>query len=248
MTEPMLHLEQVSKSFGGFAALSDVGFSVARGERLGLIGPNGSGKTTLMNCITGVLRPEIGRIVLDGRDISSLPTYRRARAGLARSFQLPHPFSSMTVIENLMVPLEYVVHGLLDLSKQSHVEDEAMDILKGVRLAEKARVRANQLTQVDLRKLELARAIAAKPRVLISDEAMAGLATQEVTEILDILFKLNDRGITIIMIEHIMHALMRFSQRVICLNAGRVICDGTPQSVFDNPEVRSAYLGTQAAH
>ncbi|MCC6947029.1 MAG: ATP-binding cassette domain-containing protein [Bradyrhizobiaceae bacterium] len=183
MTEPLLRLDQICKRFGGFVALSDVTMSVARGERLGLIGPNGSGKTTLINCVSGVLPADSGRVVLDGHDISSLPPYRRARAGLARSFQIPLPFSSMTVLENLMVPLEYVDHGILDLAKRSEVQAEAIEILEGVRLSDKAQVPANRLSQVDLRKLELARAIAARPRLLVSDEAMAGLATQEVSEI-----------------------------------------------------------------
>ena len=244
MTEPLLRVENVSKCFDGFAALSDVSLTVAPAERVGLIGPNGSGKTTLINCVSGVVRHDSGAISFNGKNISTIPTHRRARAGIARSFQIPHPFSSMTVIENLMVPLEYIVHGTLDRTNELQVHAEAMEILASVRLTDKADVSTRQLSQVELRKLELARAIAARPRLLISDEAMAGLAAQEVGEILDILFELSKSGIAIIMIEHIMHAVMRLSQRIICLSAGRLICEGTPDVVVTNPEVRRAYLGT----
>jgi branched-chain amino acid transport system ATP-binding protein len=241
MTGPLLRVTRVSKHFGGFTALSQVSVEIAQGERFGLIGPNGSGKTTLINCISGALRNDGGSIVFDGADVSELPAYQRTRRGIARSFQIPRPFSSMTVLENLRVPLEYVVHrGSL------HTADtgaEAMQILKTMGLADKAQIRTNQLTQVDLRKLELARAMAARPRLLISDEAMAGLSSTEVEEVLAILRKLNDSGITIIMIEHIMKAVMSFSQRVICLDAGRIICEGTPESIVKDPEVQKAYLG-----
>jgi branched-chain amino acid transport system ATP-binding protein len=238
---PILQVKGVSKSFGGFAALSDVSIDIAPGERFGLIGPNGSGKTTLINCISGTLRNDAGSIAFAGEEISKLPAYKRTRRGIARSFQIPRPFTSMPVIENLVVPLEYVVHrGSL------HTADtraEAMGILEQMGLADKADTLSNRLSQVELRKLELARAMAAKPKLLISDEAMAGLAGNEVKEVLDILFKLNAAGITIIMIEHIMQAVMRFSQRVICLDAGRIICEGTPASIVANPEVQKAYLG-----
>jgi branched-chain amino acid transport system ATP-binding protein len=241
MSETLLRVAQVSKHFGGFSALSEVSVDIAQGERLGLIGPNGSGKTTLISCISGSLRNDGGSIVFDGHDISRLPAFRRTRLGIARSFQIPRPFSSMTVLENLLVPLEYVVHRGLRLSADTRAE--AMQILEGMGLADKADIRSNQLTQVDLRKLELARAMAARPRLLISDEAMAGLSSTEVEEVLAILRKLNDSGITIIMIEHIMKAVMSFSQRVICLDAGRIICEGTPESIIKNPEVQKAYLG-----
>ena len=236
-----LKLDGVSKHFGGFAALTDVTIEIARGERFGLIGPNGSGKTTLINCISGALRNDGGSIVFDGEEISRLPAYQRTRRGIARSFQVPRPFSSMSVLENLVVPLEYVAHrGSLHTAD---ARGEAMALLERIGLADKAGTQSNQLTQVDLRKLELARAMAARPRLLVSDEAMAGLTGSEVDEILDILIKLNESGITIIMIEHIMHAVMRFSGRVVCLDAGRKIADGDPKDVIATPEVRKAYLG-----
>ena len=237
----LLHIEGVSKHFGGFTALDKVSIEVKQGERFGLIGPNGSGKTTLINCISGVLSNDGGSILFDGEEISRLPAYQRTRRGIARSFQIPRPFGSMSVLENLVVPLEYVVHrGSLH---SADTEAEGMELLRGMGLADKAHVRSDRLSQVELRKMELARAMAARPRLLISDEAMAGLSSNEVSEVLEILFKLNAGGITIIMIEHIMQAVMKFSQRVICLDAGRIICEGTPESIVQNSDVQRAYLG-----
>ena len=234
----LLKIGGLSKNFGGFAALTNVSIEVAKGERFGLIGPNGSGKTTLINCVSGLLRNDAGSIVFDGEEVSRMPAYRRTRRGIARSFQVPRPFRTMTVLENLLVPSAYVVH-----MKDSEGEGRAMEILRSIGLADKANAYASQLSQVELRKLELARAMAAQPKLLISDEAMAGLAGNEVDEVLAILFKLNESGITIIMIEHIMQAVMRFSQRVVCLDAGKIICEGTPQSIVQNPDVQKAYLG-----
>ena len=234
MDQTLLKVSGVCKHFGGFAALTDVSVAIAQGERFGLIGPNGSGKTTLINCVTGSLRNDAGSILFGGEDISRLPAWQRTRRGIARSFQIPRPFHSMSVLENLLVPLEYVGRGKLD---------EAYGILERIGLAAKADTRSNQLSQVELRKLELARAMAAHPKLLISDEAMAGLSGSEVEEVLQILLDLNATGITIIMIEHIMQAVMRFSQRVVCLDAGRIICEGAPAAIVQDPEVQRAYLG-----
>jgi branched-chain amino acid transport system ATP-binding protein len=238
MVQSLLEIKGVSKHFGGFTALSEVSIAIAPGERFGLIGPNGSGKTTLINCISGSLRNDAGSIHFQGEEISRLAAYQRTRRGIARSFQIPRPFHSMSVLENLLVPYEYVVH-----LKEAEAERQAMDILRRIGLAEKAHAQSNQLSQVELRKLELARAMAARPRLLISDEAMAGLSGSEVDEVLKILFALNEEGITIIMIEHIMQAVMRFSQRVICLDAGKIICEGPPAEIVKNAEVQRAYLG-----
>jgi branched-chain amino acid transport system ATP-binding protein len=241
MATALLEITKVSKQFGGFTALDGVSIAIQKGERFGLIGPNGSGKTTLINCISGALANDGGNIVFGGEEISRLPAYQRTRRGIARSFQIPRPFGSMSVLENLVVPLEYVVHrGSLHTAD---TRGEAMEILKGMGLADKAETLSNQLSQVELRKLELARAMAARPQLLISDEAMAGLSGNEITEVLEILFKLNATGITVIMIEHIMQAVMKFSQRVVCLDAGRIICEGTPETVVQNADVQRAYLG-----
>jgi branched-chain amino acid transport system ATP-binding protein len=236
----LLQVSGLAKRFGGFTALEGIALEVAPGERLGLIGPNGSGKTTLINCISGALFNDEGRVVFQGQDITRLPPFKRARLGIARSFQIPKPFRSMSVLDNLRVPLEYAAGTR---SGRRRAEDEAMRVLEDMGLAERAHQDSAGLTQVDMRKLELARAMAAHPKLLISDEAMAGLSGAEVDEVLEILFKLNTAGITIIMIEHIMQAVMRFSQRVVCLDAGRIICEGTPDQTVANADVQRAYLG-----
>ena len=236
MNEPILSVRGVSKRFDTLIAVADVDLDVARGEKLGIIGPNGSGKTTLINCITGVIRPEEGKITFEGTDISNMPTYRRARGGIARSFQIPRPFVGMTVIQNLLVPLDYVESGKRDPAR-------AREILAAVGLEVRAEDPAESLTHLELRKLELARALTAEPRLLIADEVMAGLSEPEIDEVLEILFTLNSRGVTVIMIEHIMHAIMRFSKRLVCMETGRIIADGTPQEVGRDPEVRRVYFG-----
>ncbi|MFM9992553.1 MAG: ABC transporter ATP-binding protein [Burkholderiaceae bacterium] len=236
--ETILEVNNVVKQFGGFTALAGVSLNVLQGERLGLIGPNGSGKTTLINCISGAYTNYQGSIRFDGKEITPLQAHQRTKRGIARSFQIPRPFSSMTVMENLLVPFAFV--GGKDGPEQ---QKEAIEILQRMGLADKAFVQSNQLSQVELRKMELARAMAAKPKLLISDEAMAGLAGAEVDEVLQILFDLNKLGITIIMIEHIMQAVMKFSQRVVCLDAGKIICEGTPETIVKNPDVQRAYLG-----
>jgi branched-chain amino acid transport system ATP-binding protein len=240
MAAALLEVQHVTKRFGGFNALTDVSLQVHQGERFGLIGPNGSGKTTLINCISGVLRPDGGRLLFHNTDITTLPAHQRTRLGITRSFQIPKPFTSMTVLENLCIPLAYTVpvHA-----RGADVTDEAMDILWRIGLQAKARVRSAYLTLIELRKLELARALAARPQLLISDESMAGLSSAEVDEILGILTALNERGVTIIMIEHIMRAVMRFSHRIVVLDAGRTIAAGTPDEIVRHPAVEKAYLG-----
>jgi branched-chain amino acid transport system ATP-binding protein len=238
MADMLLEVQHVTKRFGGFQALTDVSLQVRQGERFGLIGPNGSGKTTLINCISGVLRTDGGRMFFQGTDITSLSAHQRTRLGIARSFQIPKPFTSMTVLENLCIPLIYAAQA-----HDAGVTAEAMQILQHIGLAAKADTRATRLSLIELRKLELARAMAARPQLLISDEAMAGLSSSEVDEILAILTALNERGITIIMIEHIMRAVMRFSQRIVVFDAGQIIAQGPPDEIVHNQAVEKAYLG-----
>ena len=240
MVAPLLDTRNVTKRFGGFIALDDVSMHLDAGERLGLIGPNGSGKTTMINCVSGALFNDTGEIIFEGQDITTLPAHRRARLGIARSFQIPKPFRSMSVIENLYVPLEYAAWTRVD---HGRVDEEAMDILERIGLADKAHENCADLTQIEMRKLELARALAAKPNLLISDEAMAGLSSEEVDEILEILFALNARGVAVIMIEHIMRAVMRYSERIVVFDAGRKIAEGAPDDIVRNPDVERAYLG-----
>jgi branched-chain amino acid transport system ATP-binding protein len=240
MAERILEVQGLSKRFGGFVALDAVNLHVDAGERVGLIGPNGSGKTTMINCISGALPCNGGRVVFKGQDITRLPAYRRVRLGLTRSFQIPRPFRSMSVLENLCVPLEYA-RGEGDHGRD--VRGDAMAILELVNFQHRVHESSANLTQVDLRKLELARALAAEPALLVADEAMAGLSSAEVDDLLAILFKLNQRGVAVIMIEHIMRAVMRFSERVVVLDAGKKIAEGTPDQVIADPAVERAYLG-----
>jgi len=240
VNEVVLRAEGITKRFGGFLALESVALTLAAGERLGLIGPNGSGKTTLINCISGALVNDEGSIEFEGRDITRLPPHQRARLGLARTFQIPKPFRSMSVLENLRVPLEYAAWSR---AEHRRVTEEAMEMLELTGLKHRAGASSGSLTQVDMRKLELARALAAKPRLLVSDEAMAGLSRSEVDEILETLFALNRRGVAVIMIEHVMRAVMKFSERVAVLVAGRKIADGDPQAIAADPNVIKAYLG-----
>jgi branched-chain amino acid transport system ATP-binding protein len=241
--QPLLRISALTKRFGGFIALDNVSVDIRPGERLGLIGPNGSGKTTLINCISGAFRTETGTVVFGGEDITPLPPHIRTRRGIARSFQIPRPFRSMTVAENLMVALDFAsVAG--DFIPSAQRRDTVMSILTQTGLASKADLSTLGLSQVELRKMELARAMATHPKLLISDEAMAGLSSSEVDEVLDLLLRLGGQGITIIMIEHIMQAVMRFSERVMCLDAGKIIAIGTPDEVMANQRVQEAYLGT----
>ena len=240
---PLLRIDAVTKNFGGFVALDNINVEIRKGERFGLIGPNGSGKTTLVNCISGALRPNKGAVLFAGVDITQLAANQRSHRGIARSFQIPRPFRSMTVLENLMVALDFATHRHL-FETEGHRRDAAISILTRIGLASKAFVSTATLTQVELRKMELARAMATGPKLLISDEAMAGLSTSEVDEVLDLLMSLGGEDIAIIMIEHIMQAVMRFSERVMSLDAGKIIAIGAPSEVMANPRVQEAYLGT----
>jgi branched-chain amino acid transport system ATP-binding protein len=245
MTAPLLQVDQLSKRFGGFIALDTVDLSVAEGERLGLIGPNGSGKSTLVNCITGTLRNEAGSVTFAGEKLDGLIAHQRTRRGLARSFQLPRPFMSMTIAENIRVPLLYTVAARAGHHvSHGELEDRCHELLSLVALEAKGSQYPRDLTQVEMRKLELARAMAADPKLLIADESMAGLSHSEIEDIVALLIKMNEAGVTIIMIEHIMRAVMSFSQRLVVLVSGKKIADGKPDDVIKDQEVVGAYLGT----
>ena len=243
MAQPILEVSGLGKRFGGFVALEGIDIAVETGERLGLIGPNGSGKSTLVNCLCGALHHDSGSILFDGRPIDGLPAYQRTRLGLARSFQLPKPFRSLSLLDNLRIPLLYTVNARQGARLSSAaIGERCQTLLADVGLAEKAQRLPRDLTQVEMRKLELAR-VATQPRLLFADEAMAGLSPAEVEEIIAVLLRLNEEGITIVLIEHIMRAVMSFSTRLVVLVAGQKIADGPPQDVVRNPEVERAYLG-----
>ena len=244
MAAQLLEVERLSKRFGGFVALDDINFAVTAGERVGLIGPNGSGKSTLVNCLCGTLINETGTVRFEGRDLAGQRAHQRTRLGMARSFQLPRPFASMTVGDNLKVPLLYTVNARRKPAlTEAEIGARCEELLALVGLADRSRHFPRDLTQVDMRKLELARAMATEPKLLIADEAMAGLSNSEVNDIVALLIRLNERGITVILIEHIMRAVMSFSQRLVVLVSGKKIADGRPDEVIRDAEVERAYIG-----
>ncbi|HMA70256.1 MAG TPA: ABC transporter ATP-binding protein [Xanthobacteraceae bacterium] len=244
MTAQLLEVEGLSKRFGGFVALDDINLAVRAGERLGLIGPNGSGKSTLVNCLCGTLVNESGTVRFEGRNLAGQSAHERTRIGMARSFQLPRPFASMTVGDNIKVPLLYTVNARRKPAlTEAEIATRCEELLNLVGLADRARRLPRDLTQVEMRKLELARAMAAEPKLLIADEAMAGLSNSEVNDIVALLIRLNEHGITVILIEHIMRAVMSFSQRLAVLVSGKKIADGRPDEVIRDADVERAYIG-----
>jgi ABC-type branched-subunit amino acid transport system ATPase component len=241
----MLELIHVSKSFGGLTALSDVSFHINEGEIVGLIGPNGSGKSTAFNVITGFLPATSGKILFQGEDITGKTANQVAKLGMARSFQMVRPFMHLTAWEN-------VEAGCLFSNKKAPsrraARTRAYEILEQVGLAAKADVEAVHLTIIERKWLEIARSLAGNPRLLLLDEFMAGLSVGEIPRALDLIRSLNTSGITIIIVEHIIKTITSTCQRVIVLNAGMKLAEGTPAEVIRNPEVIEAYLGRRHAH
>ena len=242
MSGALLEVSGLGKRFGGFVALEAIALAVGAGERVGLIGPNGSGKSTLVSCICGTLRHNHGSVRFAGQVLNGLAAHRRTRLGIARTFQLPRPFGTLSLADNLRIPIVYAVRARG--GAVARIEERCTELLHRVGLAEKARRLPRELTQIEMRKLELARAMASEPRLLIADEAMAGLSHQEADEIVDLLLRLNREGTAIILIEHIMRVVMRFSERVVVLVAGRKIADGAPEAVVRQADVVQAYLGS----
>lgn len=237
---PLLQVEKIVKSFGGLMALCEVDFEIFEREIFGVIGPNGSGKTTLFNVVTGFLKANSGRITFMGRDITTFPPYQICRQGIARIFQIVKPFPQLTTLQNVMVGRTYGKNPAPSLRK---AKDEVAEIVNFVGLGNKVEVPASQLTMAERKRLELARALAAHPQLLLLDELMAGLNLAETETAMDLVKKIRDSGITVIMVEHIMKAVLGICDRVIVLNAGEKIAEGAPKEVVKNQLVIEAYLG-----
>jgi branched-chain amino acid transport system ATP-binding protein len=237
----MLEVKSVSKTFGMIVVASDIDLSLARGEALGIIGPNGAGKSTLFNLITGMLRPDRGSILLKGRDITALPPEQRCRAGIGRSFQIPLPFEHLSVFENLAVAALF--GGGMSQTETVQVCGETL-ALTG--LEAKANLRAGSLSLLDRKRLELARALATRPRVLLLDEIAGGLTDAECHILIETIRTIHARDVSIIWIEHVVHALLAVVSRLVVLDFGRIVAQGVPSEVMRSSEVQTIYMGVPA--
>jgi branched-chain amino acid transport system ATP-binding protein len=235
----ILQVKGVSKYFGGLEAVSDVTFDLPEGQILGLIGPNGAGKTTLFNVINGVYPATEGRYFFREQEVTGLKTYQMARLGLARTHQVVKPLNELTVRENAMVGACFGHEGH-SLARATEIAGE---VLEFVGLADRANQLAGSLNMAQKKRLELARALSARPYLLLLDEVLAGLNPFEITAMLETIREIRDRGITIIMIEHVMHAIMNVSEHILVLNFGKLIAEGTPEEIANNEQVIEAYLG-----
>jgi branched-chain amino acid transport system ATP-binding protein len=241
VTEPLLRVEHVSKRFGGLLAVDKASFAASAGSITALIGPNGAGKTTLFAIITGFLPPSQGRIVYDGADITGLPPHRLARRGIARTFQIVQPFTGLTVRENIAVGAH------LSRPARADALAAASDVARAVGLDASLDRPAASLTVAGRKRLELARALAIEPRLLLLDEVLAGLNPSEIRDMVPVIRAIRDRGVTIVMIEHVMQAVMSLAEHVFVLSEGRILAEGSPQAIAGDPRVVEAYLGKGAA-
>jgi branched-chain amino acid transport system ATP-binding protein len=244
-SEPAITTRDIVVRFGGLVALDHVSLSVARGEMLGLIGPNGAGKTTLLSVMSGTQRPTSGSVLVKGGDITGVPPYRIVRLGLARTFQVVKPFANLTVRENVAVGALFGRHAM---DRSTRAAFAAADfVLERVGLANEAQRPAAELTLAGRKRLEIAKALATDPEVLLLDEVMAGLTPHETDQAMDLLRGVNASGVTLVVVEHVMKAIMGISQRVVVLHQGRIIAQGIPSLVVADPLVIEAYLGKRYA-
>jgi len=238
---PILALEKISKRFGAVVVANEIDLAVAAGEALGIIGPNGAGKTTLFGMATGMIRPDAGRIRLAGADITTMPPARRCVLGIARSFQVPQPFGGMTVFENLVVAAAFG-----NRQRERDAYPRCIDIVMLCGLGDKINRPARSLTLLDRKRLELARALATNPRVLLLDEVAGGLTEHECVSLVALIRQVKQSGVSIVWIEHIVHALIAVVDRLVVLHGGALIAEGDPQAVIRSPEVSEIYMGITA--
>lgn len=237
---PLLRLEGLTKSFGALTVTDGFSLDVVQGEAVGIIGPNGAGKSTLFNLITGTLRPDAGGVAFDGRDVTTLPPNARCALGIARSYQIPHPFSNMTVYENLLVGAKFGSGG-----RGGEAARDCVDILERTGLAPKANVKAGALTLLERKRLELARALACAPRLLLLDEIAGGLTEGECHALVETIREIHRDGATILWIEHVVHALVAVVDRLVVISFGAKLADGRPSEVLEMPTVQEIYLGVE---
>ncbi len=235
----LLSLESLRKNYGAMVVTNDLSLSVARGELVGVLGPNGAGKTTLFNLITGTVRPNAGRVTFDGRDVTQMDAAKRCHLGIARSFQVPHPFVGMTVYENILV-------GATFGRSRTAPEQRALEVMELTGMGARANQLAGSLTLLDRKRLELARALAADPQLLLLDEIAGGLTDSECGQLLQMIAQVHAAGVTIIWIEHVVHALLEVAKRLVVLDFGRLVTQGEPAAVMASPEVKAIYMGEDA--